>query len=800
MRKTYLLLLTLLVSIVAMAGPITPDEARQRINKYMSPRRAGAAAESLRLVATKYYQEREGVTAPSLYVFNVGEGQGYVIAGADDRIPAVLGYSDQGALDPDDMPVNMQAWLEGYNDQMEYLDRHPEAAAPRRTVSGTSIDPLLISKWGQGNPYNSMCPMDDGKHSAVGCSATAMAQIMYYWKWPYQTNAEIPEYVTEAKQITVAAIPAGTVIDWDNMLPRYTGNETEAQMNAVATLSLLCGASIVMDYSSKSSGAWVTEDAWETIFDYDAALVYEQRGNYRLAAWNQKVYDELAAQRPVLYTGFSSGSGHTFVIDGYGDDDYFHVNWGWYGGSNGYFLLSILDPNNNTGIGASSSSDGYSFSQSAFFGVQPNTGVIPPVTPVLSSYYVRLPSGNEFTRSSAESDFSFQVAFNYFNFMNETYSFDFSVGLFDTNDNLLGVVSKILSITDLPPNYGWKEYPMQVEFGSGLANGTYWLKAISRQKGTKTWYPNKYTDTYFLSAKISDNTITLSEPTFGLTGSMEFSGKKEVGSNMSLTVTITNDGTFFNDQVYLLVNGNTEDDVVGGRYLDIDAGGTETLDFTLTPEKTGENVMTLCTRTWNGDEHKYEYHPFVTGSVTIEEAAEATLTMTPKTKNAVKEDSENVVKEDKAIISIAVRNTGDTDYDNDLIVRLYKYINANNGTFDRIGRKAIQLAAGESTNVEIEFDDLEDGAKYFYYVYYLSNGKEVLGNSHSPIFTVQIGGDTPASVRPLWNGENGPAQIFSLDGRKQGNAPETDLMRVLDSLPKGVYIIRVGGNSKIVRN
>ena len=519
-----------------------------------------------------------------------------------------------------------------------------------------------------------------------------------------------------------------------------------------------------------------------------------------MAAWNQKVYDELAAQRPVLYTGFSSGSGHTFVIDGYGDDDYFHDNWGWYGGSNGYFLLSILDPNNNTGIGASSSSDGYSFSQSAFFGVQPNTGVIPPVTPVLSSYYVRLPSGNEFTRSSAESDFSFQVAFNYFNFMNETYSFDFSVGLFDTNDNLLGVVSKILSITDLPPNYGWKEYPMQVEFGSGLANGTYWLKAISRQKGTKTWYPNKYTDTYFLSAKISDNTITLSEPTFGLTGSMEFSGKKEVGSNMSLTVTITNDGTFFNDQVYLLVNGNTEDDVVGGRYLDIDAGGTETLDFTLTPEKTGENVMTLCTRTWNGDEHKYEYHPFVTGSVTIEEAAEATLTMTPKTKNAVKEDSENVVKEDKAIISIAVRNTGDTDYDNDLIVRLYKYINANNGTFDRIGRKAIQLAAGESTNVEIEFDDLEDGAKYFYYVYYLSNGKEVLGNSHSPIFTVQIGGDTPASVRPLWIGENGPAQIFSLDGRKQGNAPETDLMRVLDSLPKGVYIIRVGGNSKIVRN
>ena len=137
MRKTYLLFITLFVSMVAMAGPITPDEARQRITTQMNPRRAGAAVQDLRLVATRYYQEREDVMAPSLYVFNVGEGQGYVIAGADDRIPAVLGYSDQGALDPDDMPVNMQAWLEGYNDQMEYLNRHPEAAGRSAAAAST---------------------------------------------------------------------------------------------------------------------------------------------------------------------------------------------------------------------------------------------------------------------------------------------------------------------------------------------------------------------------------------------------------------------------------------------------------------------------------------------------------------------------------------------------------------------------------------------------------------------------------------------------------------------------------------
>ena len=310
MRKTYLLLLTLFVSIVAMAGHITPEEARQKITKFMSPRRSASVLQDLRLVSTSHYKVQEDVVAPSFYVFNVGEGHGYVIAGADDRIPAVLGYSDQGALDPDDMPVNMQAWLEGYNDQMEYLDRHPEAAAPRRTVSGTSIDPLLISKWGQGNPYNSMCPMDGGEHSAVGCSALALGQVMNYWKWPRQTTAEIPEYITEEKQITVPAIPAGTVIDWDNMLPIYTGNETEAQINAVANLLLLCGASIVMNYTADGSSATtrLAANALKMYFDYDAAVSYESRSNYRAAAWNQKVYVKAVYCHPAYLTSMQSTS------------------------------------------------------------------------------------------------------------------------------------------------------------------------------------------------------------------------------------------------------------------------------------------------------------------------------------------------------------------------------------------------------------------------------------------------------------------------------------------------------------
>ena len=62
------------------------------------------------------------------------------------------------------------------------------------------------------------------------------------------------------------------------------------------------------------------------------------------------------------------------MVDGYDKDGLYHLNWGWGGSCDNYFLLSILDPDSNDGIGASTSTDGYSFSQEAVIGTRPNTG------------------------------------------------------------------------------------------------------------------------------------------------------------------------------------------------------------------------------------------------------------------------------------------------------------------------------------------------------------------------------------------------------------------------------------------
>ncbi len=743
MKKSYLLLLMLFVSIVAMGGPVTPDEARQKIAKFMSPRRAGAVSESaLKLVATSHYLAQEDVMAASYYVFNVGESQGYVIAAADDRVPAVLGYSDKGKFDPQNMPDNMKAWLQSYDDQMKYLSEHPEAAAPQKTVTGSSINPMLETEWNQGYPYNMFCPMDGSKQCVTGCVATAMAQVMYFWKYPKQTAAEIPGYTSSTKKIEMPAIAAGTSIDWDNMLPKYNGSESDTQQEAVAELMLLCGTAVQMDYTASSSGAASLRvaDAWLDWLDYDAATKYENRSKYRLAAWNQKVYDELKVGRPVLYSGQSSGGGHAFVIDGYGGDDYFHVNWGWGGGSNNYFLLSILDPGSSAGIGASSSTDGYSFEQGAIFGAQPNTGQSPVVKVVMTTTQVRSDLGSEFTRSATTEDFSVDVSFNCWNWTGDTHSFDLGCGVFNTDDQLVAAFADYYNPHNFEPNYGFNSKTVKVSFGANVTSGSYFLKPISRETGTDTWYANDRTDVNFLTASISDNTVMVSvppEPVFGLTGSIAAAGKQEVGAPLSLTASITNNGTLYNGEIFLVV----DDKMVGGRHFDLDAGASDDVVFTYTPTTEGTNNIDICTREYSGG--GYQYTPFITGSVTVAAAATANLSMYPTTKNAVYEDGKTYVKSDKVVINIEITNNGDTDYDNDVIVKLYRIVNGNSGTSAGKASKTIQLPAGGFTEVDLELGGLEDGETYFYYVYYKSAGQEVQGYQWSPMFTVKIEGEEP---------------------------------------------------------
>lgn len=737
MKKSFLLLISFIVSMVAMGGPLTPDEARQNVAKFMNLRRAAAVTqhpEAMKLVSTSHYKINDRELAPSLYVFNVAGGQGYVIAAADDRVPAVLGYSNRGQINPDEMPENMRAWLKSYSDQIEYLNNHPDAAAPRNTVTGEAIDPLLGPiEWDQESPYNDLCPLDGNTHSLTGCVATAMAQLMYFWKYPNATTDVIPGYTSEDRKFQMPAIPAKTSIDWENMLPKYKGNETEAQKQAVANLMLLCGTSLQMNYTKDFSGAWggSVAIALRSYFDYDLATTFELHENYRAAVWNQRVYDELKAGHPVYYDGDSSGSGHAFVVDGYGGDDYFHVNWGWGGSSNDYFLLSILDSENNSGAGATQSTDGYSMGQGAIFGMQPNTGVTPIEDPILTTnnWYV---DSLVIYREKASGKFVFKLGYNFFNDTNNTYTFDTGIGVYDTNDELIGVVPGYCGT--LKPGHGYwdpSEFPSTFAIGSNTDSEELIMKPVCRLEGTETWRETNGAEYNFIHAIIKGNTLTLHVPTFGLTGTLAATGKKEVGSPLPVTAKITNKGTLFLGQIYFVVDGK----MVGGRHFDLDPGDSTTVDFSFTPEKAGKSSVSVCKRQWNVESQQYNYIPFIADSIDVATSPKADLGISLSVDNI----TDGYIKENVIKLKASIKNNGASVYDNIIKAELYKDRHDGSGFFgfEKRMTQTVKIENGQTIDVNFNFENLEDD-NYLIFVSYISEGEWVDVKKQYTVYTRPI--------------------------------------------------------------
>ena len=804
MNRILSTLLTMFVVTFAIANPVTPEQARNEVARFLSGssrRSMPRNVEALRLVSTSYFQLQSEQLAPCYYVFNNGTDEGYVIAAADDRMPCVLGYADSGTFQADNLPENMQAWLGEYERQMEWLAAHPnDAAAPRQTVQGSAISPLLGQiEWNQGAPYNNFCPTSQGKNGVercvTGCVATAMAQIMYYHQWPTGKTKGIPGYTTEELGLVIDSIPP-TTINWANIQPKYPdagSGQTQAQRDAVAQLMQLCGTALKMDYNLSENGGSsaatsMVAYALRTYFNYDDGTRYLDRSDYRQAAWNQLIYDELAAGRPVSYSGASSGGGHEFVIDGYDKDDFFHVNWGWGGSSNGYFLLSILDPGSNDGIGASSSSDGYSFRQEAVVGIQKSDGIPYQELVALSTYSISVTGESNLTRSSKSKDFNTRLAAEMRCYTQKVYTFNYGYGLFDSNDNFVAVASNTYDYTPTDVGWGYSARELDVRFGANIPNGTYRLKPISRKAGTSTWHANFGTDIYYVTAIINGNTATLQEPVVSLSGSLVTTGKTEAYSLMPMKATIKNNGTLINTEIFLLVDG----EMVGGRYFEAEPGQTQTVQLSYKPEEAGTKTVSLALRKWNSDTKVYDYSPFITQTIDISPATAADLKITYNLPNA----TNNVVNDPYIQLKLGITNNGPTSYENTIRARIYQYEYGHPGSDTywsiRNLHQDISLEQGKKTTIDFVFDNLEDD-KYLIVVYYLSEGEWVQGLKTRSITVDTQGGEEAPIVVTVNNasrsyGEQNPLFTYSVSGGTLTGEPSISCSASATS-PVGVYDI-----------
>ena len=385
-----------LVSLDVNAASVDAASARVAARSFVQHQAAtgptfkAQASRDLRLVHAEASKVANG--ANDYYAFNI-DGGGWVIIAGEDRASQVLGYSDTGMLDFDNLPYNVKGLLDGYKREIEWLFTYKgdDLVAMHTTLTATAgVEPLIKTNWGQEDPYDWQCPIKNGEYCVVGCVATAMAQVMYYWKFP-EGSAALSRFYSSGYGY-VDALPATTFDynlmllsychwDWDNSV-LVQDTYTDAQAQAVAKLGRYCGQAVNMQYSPEGSGAYTSNQlSAMKAFGYRSNAQYVQKGNnwsgYSTTQWESMMKTELDAGRPILYAANDSygGGGHAFICDGYNSDGKFHFNFGWYGTCDGWYVSTALNMTHRDGDYLR-----FNSGHEMLIGIEPPEGWTPPVS------------------------------------------------------------------------------------------------------------------------------------------------------------------------------------------------------------------------------------------------------------------------------------------------------------------------------------------------------------------------------------------------------------------------------------
>lgn len=379
MRKIFTLISVFTVAVSAMANPVGIDEARSKAASFLN--KVSSAQTRAQSASSKTSLQAVDAGFDHLYVFNNGENGGFVVVSTDDKTDAVLAYSESGSFDSQQGNEALKAMLAGLNDEVAAVAASPFFTARNdkeyKEQDREPVYPLITTCWNGYDPYYHFCPTDpnSGRPCLVGCVAITLAQLMKYYKYPEQTTVTIPAYTTQ-NGIEMPALPP-TTFNYDLMLDYYVWdvfepNYTPAQLEAVQTLLKYAGSAVEMQYSSSGSASSFDVARIAQYFGYRSDARVLSAGQYPRTTWEQMVYNELAAGRPVPYgAGAVLQQNHSFIIDGYDGRGYFHAVTGNYGYYDGNFYCKLHVINDCELQMGPVEMSGYNVFQFAVFGFQP---------------------------------------------------------------------------------------------------------------------------------------------------------------------------------------------------------------------------------------------------------------------------------------------------------------------------------------------------------------------------------------------------------------------------------------------
>lgn len=381
--KHLFLLFSIFLSGILFAKDIPLEKAKALAgNFFQTSSMSRATTSSVRLIWDgENISTRASGASPAYYVFNNDSGKGFVVVAGDDVVMPILGYSYENSFPQDDLPANLKSWMEGLHGQINAArrDNLKSTWAVKQAWNTINTDNLVVkletALWNQEMPYNNACPIINGRKTYTGCTITAMAIVMKYHEWPDMGIGTVPGYTTLTYGYRVPDCILNRPYDWAKMPLVYNNYSTE-EGDQVAALMYDCGVMLQANYKpigSSGTEAYLMDIAslLSTYMKYDKSARYLSRASYSNEEWHGLLQKELKEKRPVIYSGHNDKGGHTFVLDGYTEDDYYSVNWGWGGHCNGYFLLSALEPYEQ---GAGGTGKHYNDIQSAVVGLKKDEG------------------------------------------------------------------------------------------------------------------------------------------------------------------------------------------------------------------------------------------------------------------------------------------------------------------------------------------------------------------------------------------------------------------------------------------
>lgn len=849
MKNNRLLLFagSLLMPMVVMAGPRSFQQAKAIAEKQAAL--LGVTIDQKAMTKARKQGSKGEITLSqqSYYVFPNANSKGFTIVSGDDRLPEIVGYSSQGSYDENNLPEGFVSFMEAYQNlyskvnlgDAEALKNLAEIKAWRNkknasAASTSAVAPLLGNiEWDQTSPYNNMCPKYDSVHvAATGCVATAMAQVMAYYKYPKQLKADIPGYVNRWNGIPME-IPTITreegVYDWDNMLPKYNkeANATQQQKDAVAKLMYHCGAAVRMSYGPES-GAAVSSSKLAKYFGYDADLMMDlSRSSFTLDKWMQIIDTELAAGRPVLYGGQSSENGHQFICDGKDENGLYHINWGWSGNQNAYFDLSILNPEKG-GTGSGSAADGFNRYCTMTIGIAPDNGVvdaplaqIPSISVLYDADYVVITKG---TRKSKSDKFEFTQQVTFVNQVKQAFKGFLGLGILQ-KDGSYKLVSdkKYVSFDGKREDGMMSSLDPKLTVNEAFEVGKTPVYAIYSTDG-KTWEKADYMNGNApLVVKATDYELSLAS---ALNAQLKLESEQlKTGAKSTFQVTLSNDCDFeyqgivnvFSDMI-----AEKPSALVTDIFVSVPAHGTITRSFELLPKKAGDLYLWLddAMACVNVGGTKAGTNLIDAQKFTVEQGEVPTIYLVEASTNAEPElyETEQAyyrgiqvraprVNDDKAVFTYKIQNDGPaatvtmgfaavsgddpnpvfTYYTEDVAL-------AGNGEVTTFTKTVTPEEIGShsicGSMMAISSSQLVDFPTYLspYILYYVEPIDNYQGFSMKPAMQLVYVSGTSAGISHIEKDASGFWDVYTLSGQKVKRvAAGSNLQRL--GLPAGIYVV-----------